>query len=296
MKRSIFILSVLLSLMVFYACKMVVAPEPKREAIVKEFTTGQEYLAFLVETYGSKQPARIGATVPFLFAQNLPQSWLGISTGQKAEAFVELILPEVVRANNMVAGERSRLQALAKMEAEGAHLTPDEEQWRAALAIKYGSRSGMADLLLRVDIIPPSLVLAQAILESGWGTSRFAVSGNALYGEHVPASSNAPHIKALGSDAKVAAFATIFSATESYIQNLNSHRSYRLLRSIRAADRKNGQFPKGTEMAEGLLYYSEIGDRYVKDLRSLIRRYRLNDFDQLQFGEDEQEITLKFSR
>ena len=172
-----------------------------------------------------------------------------------------------------------------------------EKWWLNKLTKKYGVVGrDMDELLKRVDIIPASLVLAQAITESGWGTSRFARLGNALYGQHMPAASNAPHILSTSGNVKVAAFASLYDATESYINNLNSHRAYKELRQLRAQHRLDDQLPHGAEMAGGLLAYSQIGSRYVRDLRFLIGKYKLEDFDQAVLDTNRRGLSVVFTR
>jgi len=132
----------------------------------------------------------------------------------------------------------------------------------------------IAELLLaRVDVIPPKLALIQAAKESGWGTSRFARSANNLFGEWcfsegcgvVPAS------RSEGRRHEVESFDSVQDAIASYVRNLNSHPSYAPLRERRAALRAAGEAPTALALADGLGRYSERGEAYVQEVKSMIR-------------------------
>jgi Bax protein len=132
----------------------------------------------------------------------------------------------------------------------------------------------------RVDAVPPSLALAQAAIESGWGGSRFAQSGNALFGQWtwkgqgiVPSRRNA------GASHKIKSFGHLMEAVWGYVNNLNSHRAYRGLRERRLALSAAGRRLSGAELAGALAQYSERGDAYIGDLLSIIRQNGLEAFD-----------------
>jgi uncharacterized FlgJ-related protein len=158
------------------------------------------------------------------------------------------------------------------------------------LAIEYkvlGSRNeqlttnDFAELLLRVDVVPPSLSLAQAASESGWGTSRFAAQGNSLFGQWTWGKGLKPteqRTSSLG-DYRVAAFDSTAQAAYSYALDLNTGRAYRDLRMERADLRRQGLRISGIVLAQTLVKYSERGQAYVDDLKALIRQNRLDDAD-----------------
>jgi Bax protein len=124
-----------------------------------------------------------------------------------------------------------------------------------------------------VDAVPDHLVLAQAANESAWGTSRFAREGNNLFGQWcfrqgcglVPAS------RPDGATYEVARFESVSQSIGSYMHNLNTGRTYQELREIRALARENGHDPDANAMAAGLMSYSERGEDYISELRSMIR-------------------------
>ena len=138
-----------------------------------------------------------------------------------------------------------------------------------------------AELLTRVDIVPPSLSLAQAASESGWGTSRFAAQGNSLFGQWTWGKGLKPaeqRTSELG-DYRVAAFDSTAQAAYAYALNLNTAPAYRDLRLKRADLRRQNLRISGTILADTLGNYSERGQAYVEDLKALIRENRLDDTD-----------------
>jgi len=126
-----------------------------------------------------------------------------------------------------------------------------------------------------------SLAMAQAAIESGWGTSRFAIHGNAIFGQWTTAGGRGlvPTGREEGKTHKVRAFDRLSDSVNAYILNLNTHRAYRGLRELRQEARKDGKRPNGLVLAAGLEPYSERGEEYVELLRSLIRVNRLTPLD-----------------
>lgn len=134
-----------------------------------------------------------------------------------------------------------------------------------------------AKLLKKVDAVPPSLVLAQAALESAWGTSRFAAKGNNFFGQwcHTPGCGMVPNRRHEGANHEVKIFETPFDSVAAYMRNLNSHPAYKGFREKRAELRAQRQALSGCYVAQGLTHYSEMGDTYVENVKLLIRSNRL---------------------
>jgi len=134
---------------------------------------------------------------------------------------------------------------------------------------------------MRVDVVPPSLSLAQAASESGWASSRFAAQGNALFGQWTWGKGLKPSEQRTSKfgDQRIAAFDSTALAAYAYALNLNTQRAYRDLRLKRAELRRQGLRISGSVLAETLLNYSERGQAYVDDLKGLIRQNRLDDAD-----------------
>jgi len=136
-------------------------------------------------------------------------------------------------------------------------------------------------LLVNVDVLPPSLVLAQAANESAWGTSRFAKLGNNYFGQWCFEHGCGLVPKQRDSDKahEVAAFDSPQESLESYMQNLNSHPAYQSLRDIRTQLRKEKQPVTGDALAAGLIKYSERGEEYIEELRAMMKFNKLSKHD-----------------
>jgi uncharacterized FlgJ-related protein len=220
---------------------------------------------------------------------------------QKKEVFYRLMLPLIMHANEMVMERRERLfeakSMLAKQERisdedfegirEGAVLLRVlKEDEAAELTADSGELAGVIDeLLYKLDIIPNGLALGQAAYESGYGTSRFAVEGNALFGQWtyggkglVPEQQR----KALG-DHRIASFDWPFDSVRGYFINLMSHPAYEDFRKLRAQLRAEGKPLTSLELADGLIRYSERGQEYVDTLKGIIRVNKLDIADDAVF-------------
>jgi len=157
-----------------------------------------------------------------------------------------------------------------------------ETVWLQDLMTSYDIKSNtIDDLLLRLDIIPVGMVLAQGIDESGWGTSYFAVKGNGLYGEHL-SSKGGKYLSTPGGHVKVAAFDNLFAGTARYMYNLNTTSAYKDLWKLRQQLRAEGKL-SGYELVESLSHYSTRGEAYVENLQALIKHHKLDSFDKVTF-------------
>ena len=186
--------------------------------------------------------------------------------------FLAKMLPLIVAENQRILAQR----AMAKRTSSPAQLN--------ALALAHGlkpTRVSKDALLKRIDVVPPSLVLAQAAIESAWGTSRFAREGNAFFGEHTYNPDTPGIIPKRANGFKVKSFATPQASVRSYMKTLNSNRAYRALRERRAALRTMGQPLSGSDLASHLKAYSELGGVYISMVEDTIAANHLKDFDTL---------------
>ena len=151
------------------------------------------------------------------------------------------------------------------------------------------------EMVRRIDVIPPSLALAQAAEESGWGTSRFARQGNAIFGQRTwrDQAGLEPARRAKGETFKVRAFSSLIDGIMSYTRNLNSHVAYDEFRRAREAQRRNGGGPNGYALATTLKRYSERGAAYIKTLRMLMRVNNLQGFDRVRL-DDQRSVDLGY--
>lgn len=207
----------------------------------------------------------------------------------KKEAFYRFLLPLILHANQLVMRRRAELEAAAGRLADGGALD-DESLARlrlsapllrvrsqaAALELKASgaeTEAVIGALLERLDIVPPGLALGQAAYESGYGTSRFAAEGNALFGQWTFGGEGLKpeqQREELG-DHRIAAFDWPFDSVRSYFINLMSHPAYEAFRALRAERRARGEPLTSMALADGLAAYSERGQAYVDTLKSIIR-------------------------
>lgn len=233
----------------------------------------------------SLDEGRSGADVPRLAIAALPRDLAQVDDPAARKAlFLRTLLPLVLEANRELRRARSKVVAALDAQAQG-RLGVADALWLEAIAHWYGAEPGnAADLLSRIDTVPPSLALAQAAQESGWGTSRFALRANALFGQRSwgdAAVGLAPR-EAERLDFKVRAFPDLMSAVRAYLHNLNSHPAYQELRDRRARARALGVPLHALELVRGLEGYSEEGADYIASLSELIRSNRLQALDELR--------------
>ncbi|WP_148863401.1 glucosaminidase domain-containing protein [Marinobacter fonticola] len=215
---------------------------------------------------------------------DLPDFSTFSDTAEKKSAFFSFLYPRIVLANTRVLMLRENLQTLEGKpelnETERAWLQRQAERLRVDADL---ASTEMYELLnRRLDVIPPSLIMAQAANESAWGTSRFARKGNNLFGQWcfsagcglVPLSRNE------GASHEVASFESPYASIRAYITNLNRHDTYQALRNTREQARTKDRFPSGTALAQGLIGYSERGAAYVEEIQSMISYNNLGYYDQ----------------
>jgi len=196
---------------------------------------------------------------------------------EKKKAFFKFMHPFVDMENAAILKDRERLLALRSESV--AKLSSEDVQWLESMVKSYRSDSPLEDvkawdhLLERVDAVPYPLVLAQSANESAWGTSRFARQGHNYFGQwcFTKGCGIVPSRRDAGSRHEVARFKSARHSVRAYLKNINTGRVYVDLRKIRAQQRVSGEPLGATALAGGLLKYSERGDAYVKEIRSMIR-------------------------
>ena len=245
--------------------------------------SAQGLYLFFGEHGGSLERLRGSGRVPAIQVDRLPGD-LNDLPAHRVDLFLRILLPSALQVNRGLAADRARLLALGPP----AERRREDTEFVDALSKRYGAPAEpISGLLERVDEVPVSLVLAQAAEESGWGRSRFAIEGNALFGQHA-SSADQPSMLARGADVRLAKFDNICEAARAYMENLNGSRAYAGLRALRARLRAEGRPVTGAELAGELLAYSARGAEYVRELRAIIRRHRLDDFnDAVLEGEPE---------
>jgi Bax protein len=238
-------------------------------------------------------------TVPRLYLASLPNDLPQVESPEVRKAvFIKAVLPIILRVNEEVLARRAKLQALARKTNLGRELSTSEQAWLAEMADLYGAKSpDVTDLLRRIDVVPPSLTLAQAALESGWGTSRFAQKGNALFGQKIFVDSPdaMPSYDRNGNEVfRMRSFDDVLGSVRSYMHNLNSHPAYADFRKLRAemrrkvaADRNDFGPTGGDALAKTLVSYSERGADYIADVRHLMQINDLRVFDRARLASEQ---------
>ncbi len=228
-----------------------------------------------------------GAPVPRLSVISLPRDMEALADSEaRKRLFLRTLLPLVLQANAEL--RQARAKVIAALDARAAgRLGATDALWLDSVAEWYGAAPGdAADLLSRIDAVPPSLALAQAAQESGWGTSRFAIRANALFGQRSwgNGAEGLTPAAAERRDFKVRGFPDLMSAVRSYLHNLNSHRAYQDLRQRRARARTLGTPLHALNLVGGLKSYSEEGQSYVLALSELITSNDLQALDGVKLG------------
>jgi Bax protein len=224
--------------------------------------------------------------VPRVFVKAMPRDLRQLnSIDTRKQVFIKTMLPLILRVNEELRQNRARIAELNQRVAEGGVLSAAESRWIAAQYERHDVKPGdIALLLRRVDVIPPSLALAQAAEESGWGTSRFAQEGRALFGQrtHANGIGLVPAAHAAEAGIKVKSFDELLDGVRSYARNLNTHNAYADFRQLRARMREQARDMSGLNsmrLIETLRSYSERGMDYVDTIKTIIRVNNLRRLD-----------------
>ena len=196
---------------------------------------------------------------------------------KRKDLFIQIILPLIIKENNNIKMDRKKLFSILNKNQN----TKIENNWLNSKFKQYGViNKDLSTLKIRMDEVPTSMAIAQAAKETGWGTSRFAQEGNALFGQWTWTGEG---IKPAGADNdsthKVMKFKVLQASVKAYQRNLNTHRTYKSFRSARATLRDKGQKLDSLILTEHLDKYAETGKKYVKTLQQIIRQNDLVDFD-----------------
>ena len=212
------------------------------------------------------------------------------STKLKKETFIKIVLPLIVAENERILEDRDKLISLSKKK----FTTDLEKQWIRQKLLEYKVKKGnLKELIARMDIIPTSIALAQAAKESGWGTSRFALEGNAIFGQWTWSGQGiAPLDRESNKNHKILKFPILRASVKAYQNNLNTHKSYVKFRQKRAALRDKKKKIAGLELTETLNNYAQTGSEYTKILNQIIRQNRLTDFERVRLVNSVKKIEL----
>ena len=227
---------------------------------------------------------------PIYFTQ-FPRDLESIQSSKlKKETFIQIVLPLVVAENERILEDREKLKVLS----EKKYTTDLEKQWLRQKLLEYKVKKGdLRELMVRMDIIPTSIALAQAAKESGWGTSRFALEGNAIFGQWTWSGQGiAPLDRESNKNHKILKFPILRASVKAYQNNLNTHKSYKMFRDKRLKLRNKNKKIRGLELTETLKNYAQTGSEYTKILNQIIRQNRLMDFEPVKLVRSVKQVEL----
>jgi Bax protein len=247
--------------------------------------TADELAGFFRDVSFSLTDVRQGVAVPAIKIERVPDD-LGTKDGnERKQLFIAALLPVLLEINQHILAEREQLLSLRERLAGGEVLAPEAQLWLDTLAQRYDTTSDKLDeLVKRVDIVPPSMAIAQSGVESGWGTSLAARTGNALFGQIQSVGQHAVAVPWRPGRGMPQPFSTVGEAAEAYVANLNTNPAYAGFRAQRAAMRDRGESPDGYNLVGTLLRYSELGHEYVRFVRLIMRENDLRDFDKAKLS------------
>jgi len=216
-----------------------------------------------------------------IYFTRLPKDLDSIKNVQrKKDLFLQIVLPLVVAENEKIKFDRIKLKKILS-----SKMTTDKEKlWlRQKLRDYKVKKSDMKELSLRMDIVPTSIALAQAAKESGWGTSRFALEGNAIFGQWTWNGKGIEPLERSGEQThKILKFPILRASVKAYITNLNTHNGYKDFRNKRLKLRKSNKRLKGLDLIHKLDNYAQTGKEYTIILEKIIRQNSLYDFENVE--------------
>jgi len=221
---------------------------------------------------------RAGQKVKPIYLTKLPKDLKTLGdTNKKRDLFIKIILPLILDENSKINEDRKKLFKILGKNFN----TVGERVWLKRRFKEYKIEDkDLAKLKMRMDIIPVSIAIAQAANESGWGTSRFALEGNALFGQWTWSKKGiSPKKKDPNQSHKILQFQILKASVRAYKNNLNTHNAYKEFREVRAQLREEGKKIIGSDLTKYLKNYASIGEKYVVILEDIIEKNSLTDFD-----------------
>mgnify|MGYP000561936248 FL=1 len=221
---------------------------------------------------------RSGALVKPIYLSKLPKDLKKLkSTQKKKDTFIKIVMPLILDENNKIFENRKKLFKILSKQNNSR----GERVWLKRRFEDYGIKNeDVTELKIRMDVIPVSIAIAQAAKESGWGTSRFALEGNAMFGQWTWGKKGiSPLKREKNKGHKILKFPILRSSVQAYKNNLNTHKGYREFREKRAELRRKNKKISGVVLVQYLHNYAATGSEYTKILKKIIEQNQLTDFD-----------------
>ena len=234
---------------------------------------------------------RIEKLVKPIYFTQFPRDLDNLQSVQlKKETFIKIVLPLIVAENEKILEDRDKLKNII-----GKKFTSDiEKQWLRQKFFEYKvKKQNLRELMFRMDMIPVSIALAQDAKESGWGTSRFALEGNAIFGQWTWDGQGIAPLKRDGDkNHKILKFPILRASVKAYKNNLNTHKSYSKFREKRQQLRTKNKNITGLALTDTLKNYAQTGSEYTKILNQIITQNRLSDFELVKLVNSVKQIEL----
>ncbi len=222
-------------------------------------------------------------TFPLKFARHIPAKHFELTGDAQKQSFITLVLPLILVANDELLQRRAALKVAVQ-----ANDRKKLDQWAVLYRIEpenFDNIELAERLLRRIDTIPVALALAQAAVESGWGTSRFAQQGNALFGQWAwTVSAGMRPLAASNERAVVRSFGNLLESVRAYMHNLNTHQNYKRFRDARYRLKPQAEAVKASRLAAYLDSYAEIGQAYVKELLAVMSSNNFEQYAEAELG------------
>ncbi len=233
--------------------------------------------------------------VPRIFVSSLPDDLSAVQlTDKRKRAFLHAMLPLILKENEHILADRLHMLAIADRVEAGSAISGADRSFLDQLADQYSidDSEDFDEFRRRVDMVPASLALAQSAEESGWGTSRYATAGNAVFGQMIWSADSSPTGAGLvpaerdaGARHEVQAFNVLQASVSAYMRNLNTHPAYVAFRQRRADQRESGRDLDGAALVSTLGRYSARGRDYLRTIRGIMHANGLESFDRAKLSD-----------
>ena len=265
-------------------------PEPKKEKSPSQVTElvlpnlnikTETVLSLFEDVEYDLKTVRYQKKVKPIYFTQFPKDLNEIKDTQlKKETFIKIVLPLVVAENEKILDDRIKLKKISSKKMT----TDKEKSWLRLKLREYKVKnSDLKELAKRMDTIPVSIALAQAAKESGWGTSRFALEGNAIFGQWTWTGQGIePLNKGKHEGHKILRFPILRASVKAYKNNLNTHKGYSSFREKRSSLRKRNKKIRGLDLTDTLDKYAQTGKEYTDILEQIIKQNNLSDFETVQ--------------